>query len=479
MGNEERTVCVSAKAAEAFHQGLSHEAYALLGAHRCGERVVFRVFLPGADRVSLVGDFNGWDGDAMPMQCVTKGGIWEIFLPADLLSEGQFYKYRAVYGDSDRLLPDPYAPRMQTLPDTASEWRDLDAFAWSDGTWCAYRARELSRDVIEDRALNAYRVSLGAWKKRADGASLSCAEVADELAVYAKQMGYTHVEPVGVCEPIFADGLLTGAFSPAAAEGTPTEFMKFVDRMHEAGLGVILDWRVAHALSEEITPEERSFLLSSAAFWCDTYHVDGLRMPACAHSEAVDAMLSERYPDVLSVTENPLPKSDNDEEPSADFLRMRLLRMMTLPGKKRLVMGCELGRVHAITEALDWSLAEEDAGASFRTFVSELNHLYLQTPALWEESGEDCIESVDTDADVSVYHRRALDGQTVTVAINPSDKSEEVSFELPAGAYVVLIDTDEVRFGGASDARGALTVGESGTLTLALAPTSGIILAPQ
>ncbi|MBQ9784381.1 MAG: alpha amylase C-terminal domain-containing protein [Clostridia bacterium] len=462
---------------EAFHGGVGHRSYEVLGVRRLGERVVFRVFLPGAARASVCGDFNAWDGDALPMQCITQGGIWEASVPADAVSEGQFYKIRVVYGESDRLIPDPYAACMQTPPDTASELRALDGFAWSDESWLSYRARRLCREDIDDRAVNSYRVDLGAWRRREDGSSLSYEEVADELAVYVKQMGYTHVEPVGICEPLLIDGMVTGAFAPVHDFGTPHAFMKFVDRMHEAGVGVILDWSVAKQLPDEISPEECSFLLSSAAFWCDVYHIDGLRMPQSAHAERVDAMLEEYFPDVLSVKDEQPPKSGGVLELSMDELRVRLLRMMTLPGKKRLVMGCELGVLKSVRDAVDWSLADQHMHAAFRTFTAELNHFYLETPALWEESGEDCIESIDTPDEISAWYRRSLDGQAVTVVINPTNEAKTVALALPAGAYAVAIDTADARFGGTGEARGTLTCTEDEALTLSLSPTSALILA--
>lgn len=463
-------------AADEFHRGETHRAHALLGAHQCGDSVVFRVFLPGAARVSVCGDFNSWDALANPMQCITQGGIWEASVPAEAIREGQWYKYRVVYGDSDRLIADPYAACMQVPPDTASEWRQLEGFAWSDGSWLDYRARELSRDDVDDRAINSYRLSLGAWKRREDGSCLSYGEVADELAVYAKQMGYTHVEPVGICEPIVSEGLVTGAFAPVADFGAPKDFMKFVDRMHEAGLGVILDWSVASYLPDEISPEEQSFLLSSAAFWCEVYHIDGLRIPKTAHAEAVDRMLEKCFPDVLSVAEELSFKSANSCEMGMDALRVRLLRMMTLPGKKRLVMGCEFGVLRSVRDEMDWSLTDQDMHAAFRAFTAELNHLYLETPALWEESDEDCIESVDTSDEVSVWRRRALDGQAVTVVINPTGEAREVA--LPEGRYKVAIDTNDARFGGTAEARGILTV-EGEALMPALSPVSALILVPD
>ena len=466
------------EATENFHQGDSNRAHAFLGAHQCGDRVVFRVFLPGAARVSVCGDFNSWDVLATPMQCITQGGIWEASVPADQIREGQWYKYRVVYGDSDRLIADPYAACMQTPPDTASEWRSLDGFEWSDGTWLDYRARELSRCNIDDRAINSYRLSLGAWRRREDGSCLSYGEAADELAVYVKQMGYTHVEPVGVCAPTVSEGLVTGAFAPVADFGAPKDFMKFVDRMHEAGVGVILDWSVASHLPDEISPEERSFLLSSAAFWCEVYHIDGLRMPKGAHADAVDRMLEESFPDVLSVTEERPPRTERSEDASMDALRVRLLRMMTLPGKKRLVMGCEFGVLRSVCDAVDWSLTNQDMHAAFRRFTAELNHFYLETPALWEGSGEDCIESIDTADEVSAYRRRSLDGQAVTVAINPADGERAVTLPLSAGRYRVAVDTDEARFGGMAEPRGVLT-SEGNALTLTLSPVSALILIPE
>ncbi len=465
-------------AAETFHGGVAHRAFDLLGMHRCGDRVVFRVWLPGAARVSLCGDFNAWSGDATPMQCVTQGGIWEASVSADALFEGQFYKYRVVYGESDRLIADPYAACMQVPPDTASEIRVLDGFAWSDESWLSYRARRLCRADIDDRAVNAYRLCLDMWRRHEDGTRLSYEEAADELAVYAKQMGYTHVEPVGICAPILCDGIVTGAFSPVGVGGTPHAFMKFVDRMHEAGLGVILDWTVARDLPAEISPEERSFLLSSAAFWCEVYHIDGLRMPQTVHTEAVDRMLAEQFPDVLSVMEGAAHESGAQAAPTVEELRARLLHMMTVPGKKRLVMGCELGVLHSCRDAIDWSLADQDMHAGFRAFTAELNHFYLETPALWEESDDGCFEALDAPDGALAYRRRAADGQTLTVLINFTPEAQPFSVAVPkAGTYAAVLDTADARFGGEGKPLGTLESANGEALTLSLSPMRAIVLA--
>lgn len=464
-----------------FHLGTACDMYELLGAHRCGDRVVFRAWLPMAESVSVVGDFNAWCGDALPMQCITQGGIWEASVPQEEVKEGQWYKFRVCVGGSERLLADPYAYRMQLPPDTASEFRLLDGFSWRDAGWLSYRERELSRADVADRAVNVYRVSLAAWRRHEDGTPLCYGEAADELSVYAKQMGYTHVELTSLCVPTENDGIVTGAFAPTAQHGTPTEFMRFIDRMHEAGIGVILDWTLAEHFQRDISPEEQSFLLSCAAFWCTAYHVDGLCCARTVHTDMIDRMLAERFPDVLSVTNDAREEraAEIDAPVSPARLRTRLLRIMTTPGKKRLVMGCELGEIHSCRDAVDWSLTQEDMHAHFQAFVSELNHFYLENPALWEESDGSCFEMLDADDGILAYRRRALDGQTLTVVIcTDGTEARNISVAVPeAGAYAEVFCTDDVRFGGTGNGCGVLESTDGEPIRISLRPDCAVVLA--
>lgn len=304
------------QAAYYFHQGSSIRAYEYLGVHREGERTAFRVWAPNADAVWVCGDFNGWDPAAAPMKKITVG-VWEAFLPSEDVVEGQNYKFRIQSGERYFFKADPFATRMQHPPETASVICSIDGYVWHDAGWMDYRRGRFCRGMAERQAINVYEVHLGSWRRHGDGGVLSYPEIARELAVYVKQMGYTHVELMPVSEFPF-DGSwgyqVSGYYAPTSRFGEPREFMEFVDVLHEAGIGVILDWvpahfpKDAHGLFEfdgrplyeyqgadrmeqvswgtrkfDVGREEvQSFLISNAVFWAENYHVDGLRVDAVA-----------------------------------------------------------------------------------------------------------------------------------------------------------------------------------------------------
>ncbi len=316
-----KTVCASHTgsdlAAYLFHQGTNYHADEYLGAHVLGERIIFRVWAPNADMVWVCGDFNGWDPYATPMTRVTERGIWEASLPCESVKQGQNYKYRIQNGGKVVLKADPYGVEMQTPPETASVISDIEGYEWQDAGWMKYRKGKFDRSHVCDQPLNIYEVHLGSWKKHEDGSYYTYRELADELSVYVKQMGYTHIELMPVSEHPF-DGSwgyqVCGYFAPTSRHGSPKEFMAFVDRMHEAGIGVILDWvpahfpKDAHGLYEfdgqplyeyqgwdriehegwgtrrfDVGREEvQSFLISNALYWLEKYHIDGLRVDAVA-----------------------------------------------------------------------------------------------------------------------------------------------------------------------------------------------------
>lgn len=298
-----------------FHEGTNYRAYEYLGAHREGDGYVFRVWAPGADRVSVCGDFNGWsDGDAM--QRVTDGGVWETYLPGDRAVAGSRYKYRIVAGGRVLLKADPYGFAAECPPATASVLTEPTAYRWRDADWMEYRKNTMGKDAYA-QPLNIYELHLGSWKRHEDGTEYSYRETAEELAPYVKQMGYTHVELMPIMEHPF-DGSwgyqVCGYYAPTARFGTPDDFRAFVDAMHEAGIGVILDWvpahfpKDAHGLYEfdgrplyeyqgadrmenagwgtrrfDVGRQEvQSFLVSNAVYWAREFHADALRVDAVA-----------------------------------------------------------------------------------------------------------------------------------------------------------------------------------------------------
>ena len=296
-----------------FHQGTNYRAYEYFGAHRSREGGwTFRVFAPSADSVFLVGDHNGWQiGE--PMKRINEGGIYEC--RADV-SEGNRYKYVIRRAGRDIYKADPYAFFSECPPATASVCYDPDGFEWHDEGWLAYRKRRFSKDFYKN-PINIYELHALSWKRRGDGGYLSWYELADELAPYVKQMGYTHVELMPIAEHPF-DGSwgyqVSGYYSPTARLGDPRGFMAFVDKLHCCGIGVIIDWVPAHFPKDEHglcefdgsplyeygswdkmehkgwgtrrfdvgRTEVQSFLVSNSDYWARLFHVDGIRVDAVA-----------------------------------------------------------------------------------------------------------------------------------------------------------------------------------------------------
>ncbi len=302
-----------------FAEGTLYKAYDRLGAHiRRVESVTgvhFAVWAPNAERVSVVGDFNRWDGRCHPMSSRGASGLWELFIPD--LPEGTLYKYEIRSRGSGAFLvkADPYAQAGELRPRTASMVRDLSNYSWHDQAWMAARA-QLNPLTSP---LSIYEVHLGSWMRtpEEDNRWLTYQELAQKLIPYAKELGYTHLELMPVTEHPF-DGSwgyqATGYFAATSRYGRPEDFMAFVDAAHQAGLGVIMDWAPAHFpddphglatfdgthLYDHADPrlgyhpdwhsrifnydraEVRAFLLNSALFWLEKYHMDGLRVDAVA-----------------------------------------------------------------------------------------------------------------------------------------------------------------------------------------------------
>lgn len=297
-----------------FHQGTNYRAYEYLGAHREGDGYVFRVWAPGATEIFVIGSFNGWE-NSLPMTRVTEGGIWQAETSA--AREGDMYKYRIVspHGTADKA--DPYARACEVPPGTASVLCDISGFEWHDEAWLRRRSRTMRRQEFYRQPLNIYELHVGSWRHSAEGLQLSYTELADELIPYVKQMGYTHVELLPVMEHPYEPSWgyqICGYYAPSSRFGSPHQLMTLIDRLHTAGIGVILDWvpahfpKDAHGLYEfdggplyEYQGRDRmehagwgtrrfdvgrqeveSFLVSNAEFWTSIYHADGLRVDAVA-----------------------------------------------------------------------------------------------------------------------------------------------------------------------------------------------------
>ena len=281
--------------------------------HEGADGVHFAVWAPNAGRVSVVGDFNGWDGRRNVMRKRLDIGVWETFVPG--ASVGQSYKYELL-GPGGKLMPlkaDPYGFASEMRPKTASRIARTDNFSWSDATYLEERQARDHRRL----PMSIYEVHLGSWKRRGGNEFLSYAELADDLIPYVRDLGFTHIELLPITEHPYDPSWgyqPTGLFAPTARFGSPEGFARFVDQAHQAGIGIILDWVPAHfptdehglarfdgsALYEHDDPrqgyhpdwntaiynfgrrEVQSFLINNALFWLDRYHLDGLRVDAVA-----------------------------------------------------------------------------------------------------------------------------------------------------------------------------------------------------
>jgi 1,4-alpha-glucan branching enzyme len=297
-------------------EGTFYEGFNTMGAHlvTCEgvSGVRFAVWAPNALVVSVVGDFNEWDSHRHPMRLRT-GGIWEIFLPA--AGPGLCYKYaiRSRVQGYFQQKADPYGFQMEVPPKSASVVCDLSTYEWNDHAWMESRAK---KDYLKE-PFNVYEVHLGSWLRGPHNSFITYREMAESLVAYVKRLEYTHVEMLPPMEHPFAGSWgyqVTGYYAPTSRFGTPQDFMFLVDRFHQEGIGVILDWVPAHfpkdahglayfdgtALYEHSDPrrgeqrewgtlvfnygrnEVRTFLISNALFWLQQYHIDGLRVDAVA-----------------------------------------------------------------------------------------------------------------------------------------------------------------------------------------------------
>ncbi len=323
-----------------FAKGTHYEIYEKMGAHLAEEDgkagTYFSVWAPNARCVSVVGDFNNWDRLAHPMQPVQQSGIWDIFVPG--VKAGDLYKFAVETSQGYTVLKaDPYGNQSQLRPDNASVVADIRHFDWTDQAW-----RKEHQEKKTESPMAIYEVHPGSWKKDPSmpGEFYNFKKLAVELADYVLEMGYTHVELIGLSEHPF-DGSwgyqVSGYYAPTARYGTPADFMYFVNYMHDHGIGVILDWVPAHfpkdefglgrfdgtALYEHQDPrkgehpewgtycfnygrtEVSNFLVANALFWIEKFHVDGLR---------VDAVASMLYLDFGRSSGNWIPNEDGGNQ---------------------------------------------------------------------------------------------------------------------------------------------------------------------
>ena len=320
-----------------FQTGENHRAYTILGCHRAEQDgqsgFLFRVWAPNAKSVSVVGDFNFWNQEDLPMTSIGYG-VWEAF--SVYAQEGQAYKYAVTAQNGNTVMKmDPYGTQCCALPETSSRICPLEGYVWHDSAYLRQNARGSSLQ----KPVNIYEVHAGSWKRHEDGSRLNFVELAQELAPYCKEMGYTHIELLPIMEHPYEPSWgyqVTGYYAPTHRYGTPRQMMEFVDICHQNGLGVILDWVPAHfpkdlyglyefdgtccyELQDPMMREHAewgtrifdygrgevsSFLISNVIFWLEEYHVDGIRVDAVASMLYLDYNRREYHPNRYGGKEN-------------------------------------------------------------------------------------------------------------------------------------------------------------------------------
>lgn len=616
-----------------FGEGKHWHAYRFLGAHPHQADgvagVLFAVWAPSAERVSVVGSFNRWDGRVHPMRVRGGSGVWELFIPN--LCPGDLYKFEIRNRHSGAILlkSDPYGQQFELRPSTATIVTKPDTHVWRDAEWLEKRRRS---DWLH-QPMSIYEVHLGSWRRGWEGEFLNYREIAHQLVEYVKELGFSHIELLPVTEHPFdaSWGYQTsGYYAPTSRFGTPEDFRYFIDYCHQHDIGVILDWVPAHfpkdahglarfdgeALYEHTDPrkgehldwgtlifnfgryEVKNFLLSSALYWIEEYHLDGLRVDAVAsmlyldysrkegewipnkyggrenleaidflrelntvvHSEHPGALViaeeSTSWPQVTRPTylgglgfsmkwnmgwmndtlrymaENPvhrkyhhdkltfsmlycftenfmLPfshdevvhgkgsminKMPGDEWQRFANLRLLYLYMFTHPGKKLLFMGTEFGQGTEWNSAnvLDWYVLQYDFHKGMKQLVTDLNHLYHQSPELYyyefEWQGFSWIDCHDAEQSILSYLRKK-DDEFLVVLVNFTPVPRHgYRIGVPrAGRYTEIFNSDSHFYAGSGVGNGGVDLiaeehpwmNHPYSISLTLPPLGGLVLKPE
>ena len=393
-----------------FNSSIKNDAYEYLGSFLEGDKATFRVWAPNASAISVVGDFNGWCVGANPMYPIASG-VWQ----AEITGVENFaaYKYAITSLDGNvTLKSDPYARHFETAPANASKLYASDDYVWCDGEWTAAQSE---KDIMNS-PVNIYELHLGSWQRFDDGNTYDYVTAAKEISKYVKKMGYTHVELMPLTEHPFEGSWgyqVTGYFAPTSRFGTPKDFKKFIDIMHNAGIGVILDWVPAHFPKDEFglyrfdgTPcyeyaddrkgehkewgtcvfdygrvEVMNFLISSAVFWLKEYHIDGLR---------VDAVASMLYLDYGRNGGEWLPNSYGGREHLEAIELLRQVNTAAFAANPKVMMIAE--------ESTAWPMVTKPAcdgglGFNFKWNMGWMNDMlrYMSLDPFFRKHNHDCL----------------------------------------------------------------------------------------
>lgn len=461
--------------------------------------ISFCMNMPGAVRVSVVGDFNGWDGRVNPMRRIDYTDIYELFIPEELF--GVRYKFEALYRDGNvDIFPDPYAEAYEPVPGNASILTEL-TYKWTDDAYMKSRG--------EISAVNIYEVHMPTWKRGSDGRALTYVEFGKAIASYVKTMGYNYIQLMPLMEYRDDDGWgydTTGMFAPTSRFGSPTDFMEMVNILHGKGIGVIMDM---------VSVRDVDCL----TYWLDTYHLDGIRLEEQELLDAFRSMTGDRYSDVLvglgwnteAVTritdymmippvsrgsfadymcaltlggdEKDVLAMSHDEvayergsyaskmsggyEDKYANLRILFGLFMALPGRKLTFMGQELGGFAGFDgrTAIDWSVLDFDANSYFQKYVRELNKLYAAYPAFYEADGE---VSFCEKGSVMSFARCSADGDVYVVCnLGIKDVADYRLSVADDGRYKVLFSSDNAKFGGEGGVNRGTRTAVDGALSVA------------